>query len=757
MTRATAKALELLTHEGKRLFPLVPYGKKPRIEDWPERATTDMDQVYRWLEQFPRCNWGLATGSLSKVFVIDQDGARGLESARAWSRTHGPDWKATLISRTARGYHLYYRWPVGLEVRNSASDLAPGIDVRGEGGYAVVPPSFVRPPAAVKDHRYSWVDQGIAIASPPEWLLEVLEKLEQSRGKHDSNFPSSASAGFAIPEGRRNQTLASVAGSMRSRGMCYDAILVALKAENANRCTPPLDEFEVERIAASIARYEPGHHAVAISGDWPEPQELGAELLPVERLSLDLLPSSFRPLVEDISERMQTPADFSAAAAVVSLAGCANRRAVIRPKKLDTWEVVPNLWGMIIAPPGFLKSPILREVTRPLEKIEELWREAHKEASANYEIEAEKAKLRKQAWCESYKIAIKRGHPVPVVPDDSLVRLAQRRLLIGDATFEKLHELLAENPEGLLSVRDELIGWLGELEKPGRESERGFYLQAWNGDAGFSVDRIGRGTVHVPHVCLSLIGNIQPARFRSYIRDALTGGPGDDGLLQRFQILVWPDLCPDWKNIDREPNHLAVLLLERIFTRLANLSADVPIQLRFSADAQQLFDDWRTELEAKVRGARNLHAALVAHLSKYRSLLPSLAGLFELADLAAAGADLGSEATINLDHARQAAAFCDYLEAHARRAYACMLSPELAAARELARHFSAGDLPETFRTRDVYRRGWSGLTQPEEVRKALELLADSGWIQQQETPPPVTGGRPTELWQLNPKVRRHEQ
>jgi uncharacterized protein DUF3987 len=330
-------------------------------------------------------------------------------------------------------------------------------------------------------------------------------------------------------------------------------------------------------------------------------------------------------------------------------------------------------------------------------------------------------------------------------------------LLIGDATFEKLHEILSENPAGVLSVRDELISLLGEMEKPGRESERSFYLQAWNGDGGFFVDRIGRGTVHVPHVCLSLIGNIQPARLRNYLRDTLTGGPSDDGLIQRFQILVWPDVDATWRNIDREPNHAAILAVENIFTTLANLSADVPIQLRFCPEAQQLFDAWRAELEAKVRGECNLHAALIAHLSKYRSLLPSLAGLFELADLAAEGRDLGGEVSISLDHTRQAAAFCDYLEDHARRVYGCMVSPEMASARELARHLSAGDLPDTFTTRDVYRHGWSGLSQPEQARKALELLNDLAWVRQLDSLPSVTGGRPTETWQTNPRVSRHEK
>ena len=755
VNETAANALQRLAMLGFCLFPLTPKSKKPCVDRWPERATAELAQLEQWQREFRDCNLGIATGEASGIFVIDIDGEAGVSTANLWTTVHGDDWKTTRIVRTpSDGFHLYYQWPnQGPVIRNSQKEIGPGVDVRGQGGFVVAPGSFVTPPDSKKSGTYTVINPDQTISPAPPWLLEELWNVERTRGRQPISSVSSADG--KIAEGQRNGTLASLAGSMRKRGMSQDAIVAALKVENSNRCSPPLDESEVESIATSISRYAPGQPAVVNSGDWPEPQSLGSELLPVEPFSLEFVPSSLRPMIDDISERMQAPPDFSAAGAVVSLAGCVNRRGAIRPKRLDTWEVIPNLWGMIVAPPGFLKSPNLNEVTRPLVSVEELWRETYKQASSDHESELETAKLRRQAWSEAYKRALKKkDQPLPVAPDDSIQTPAQKRLLIGDATFEKLHEILSENPAGVLSVRDELVGWLGELQKPGRESERGFYLQAWNGAGGFSVDRIGRGTVYVPHVCLSLIGNIQPTRLRSYLREALTGGASDDGLLQRFQILVWPDVQRSWKNIDRVPNHTAILAVEKIFTTLANLSADVPIVLRFSAEAQQLFDAWRTELEAKVRGEGNLHPALIAHLSKYRSLLPSLAGLFELADIAAGGGDLSGEVSISLDHARQAAAFCHYLETHARRAYGCMVSPEMAAARELARHLSAGDLPDTFTTRDVYRRGWSGLTQPEQARKALELLADSEWVRQLEPTPSVTGGRPTETWQINPGVNR---
>jgi len=502
---------------------------------------------------------------------------------------------------------------------------------------------------------------------------------------------------------------------------------------------------------------DPGARAFS-QADWADPAPLGDELPRVESFQLELLPSSFRPLVEDVSERMQTPPDYAAAAASVALAGCVNRRAAVQPKAEDTsWSVIPNLWGGIVGPPGLMKSPVLRGVTLPLAHIEELWRAEHAEQSSDYEVAREEAELRWQAWREDFKRAIKKNETPPIQPDKSLRAPTQKRLVLTDATYEKLHEILAENPAGVLVVRDELTGWLAGLERQGREGERAFFLQAWNGDAGFIVDRIGRGSIHVPAVCVSLFGNIQPARLRWYLSEVLEGGPSDDGLFQRFQILVYPDPPRVWRLVDRLPNASALAIAQKVYSRLANLSADDPVRMRFCPDAQRLFYEWWAELEKKVRGDSGLAAPLVAHLAKYRSLMPTLAGLFELADLAAAGRDLSMEILINLDHTRQAAALCDYFESHARRAYACVVSPEWRAARELARHIQANDVPEVFAPRSVYLKGWSGLDTPERVRGALALLYDAAWVRRVESAPSSSGGRPSEGWLVNPKVVRNEK
>jgi Protein of unknown function (DUF3987) len=342
--------------------------------------------------------------------------------------------------------------------------------------------------------------------------------------------------------------------------------------------------------------------------------------------------------------------------------------------------------------------------------------------------------------------ATRKGAPTPERPNDDLQEPISRRLVVTDSTSEKLHEIMRDNPAGVLMIRDELTGWLAELEREGRQGERAFCLSAWNGDSPFTIDRIGRGSIHVPACCLSILGGIQPSRLRSYLVDALRDGPANDGLMQRFQILVWPDTASPWTLVDRPLDSEAEARVARVFETLAALSADDPKHLRFEPDAQQLYYAWWPELESKVRG-NELHPALVSHLAKYRSLMPSLALLFELADWASGGS--GGE-SVSLDHARQAAAWCEYLESHARRVYSCIVSPELRAARELAEKIKAKRLTPVFSVREVYIKNWSGLDTPESARAASRILEDAGWIRVLAGDP--GRGRPSERYEINPRV-----
>ncbi len=494
--------------------------------------------------------------------------------------------------------------------------------------------------------------------------------------------------------------------------------------------------------------------ARVVSEEWPEPLPLQSELPPVETFSEDLLPVSFRSLVADVSERMQVPMDYPAVVMVLSLAGAVNRRAIIQPKASDpSWIVVPNLWGGLIAPPGFMKSPVIQAATRPLNQIQADWRREHETNLAEHVRAIEEWELKRSAWRDLSKAALKKGNPPLDRPPDAPCAPVLRRLIVNDATFEAMHQTMSENPAGILVIRDELTGWWSQLDRAGREGERAFCLQAWNGDTGHTIDRIGRGTIHVEACCMSMLGGIQPGRLRSYLADALADGPSNDGLIQRFQVLVWPDTEAEWKYIDREPDAAAERRAAEIFRKLVDLDSASPMRFRFCPEAQKLFIEWLTELEAKIR-RDELHPALVSHLSKYRKLMPALALLFELADRAVAVTPESSDLCVSLAHTGQAAEWCGYLESHAHLIYSCVTTPQMRAAQVLAEKTKNRKVGTDgfFSYRDVYVKGWSGLDTPEAVRLAAQVLQDAGWIRERSGETNPLGGRPSSRYQVNPRI-----
>ncbi|WP_275425910.1 DUF3987 domain-containing protein [Occallatibacter savannae] len=720
---------------GWKLFPVVPKGKASMIKHWPRMACNDLTQLRHWAERFTGCNWGMATGEPSGVIVVDID---GLDGAAELSLLAGNGYvlPQTLTVKTGRGKHLYFRRPVGKAIRNSAGKLGKGLDVRGEGGYVLTAGS-VHPNGKI----YAYEDPSAEIAEAPEWLLNRLCEPSNLRVNEKTSFND------PIPEGTRNSTLTSLAGSMRNKGMSPLAMEVALLEENRQRCSPPLLDEEVRTIARSVAQYPAGRlpQLKTASPDWEEPEPF-EEILPnVATCHLEWMPISLRPLIEDIADRLQVPLDFPAVAAIATLAGITNRRAVIQPKQRDfSWVVVPNLWGGIVASPGMLKSPVISSMTRPALAVERRWREVYQEEIKAYQSELELQEEDMKAWRNRYQAAIRKNMEKPAKPESTLSEPVLKRLITNDATFESLHEVLSGNPAGLFVLRDELTGWLAGLERQGREQERAFYLECWNGDSAFTIDRIGRGSVHVPHACISLFGGIQPARLRSYLADALRDGPSNDGLIQRFQLLVWPDVPTTWKYVDRSPDQDALKLTESVFDRIVALDSNSPLYFRFDEEALKLFEQWLTDLEHRIQIEESPH--MHAHLAKYRSLMPALALLFALAD--------GNGEFVPFVHAQMAREFCAYLESHARRVYASQVGPERAAAISLSQRIARGWRCQegSFSLRDVYRNDWTNLDSPEKARNAIRILEEYRWVRQVENA--TSFGRPSERYEINPKLRK---
>ncbi len=165
--------------------------------------------------------------------------------------------------------------------------------------------------------------------------------------------------------------------------------------------------------------------------------------------------------------------------------------------------------------------------------------------------------------------------------------------------------------------------------------------------------------------------------------------------------------------------------------------------LRFATQAQSRFDSWRADLERRIR-EENVPPALESHLAKYRSLMPSLALLFELID------SEGLPVTVEEAATSRAIAWCEYLESHAKRLYSAAEKPEMASAQALLGRIRRGDVRHGATVREIYRREFAKLATPEEVKAAIGVLDEFGWLQTAED---KTGGRSSTHIELHPSLR----
>lgn len=491
---------------------------------------------------------------------------------------------------------------------------------------------------------------------------------------------------------------------------------------------------------------------------WSDPVPLPNALPEVTPFDPELLPESLRAWVCDIAHRMQCPPDYVSVGAVVAISSLIGARAVLAPKGQDDWRVVPNLWGLIVGRPGVMKSPALAQAMAPLHRMEakerELWQEAHEA----WKLDCKVADLAaKRGAKEAEKLAIKDPAKARVLlqpveaPDEPM----RRTYLIDDTTVEALADALTVNQWGLMVYRDELNGLICNMDRQGQEGSRGFYLTGYDGNQGYSVRRIGRGESYVPRVCLSMLGGMQPGRLQGYVRDAVSGGAGDDGLLQRFGLAVWPDITREWQWIDQWPDTPAKQTAWSVFERLAALQPATdtePQEWRFSPEALAIYREWAESFEPEVRGDE-LHPALISHLSKYRKLIPALALIFALVDTPDNG---------NLIHEREltrALAWYKYLRSHAERIYTAAVVPDAAGAQTLLAKIKAGKLRDSdgnlmkaFTPRLVVNKNWTGLGRVDDVRKAADLLSDYGWLAREVVPTGPTGGRPSERYLICPQL-----
>ncbi|OAN88968.1 hypothetical protein A8B84_10335 [Marinobacter sp. EhC06] len=450
-------------------------------------------------------------------------------------------------------------------------------------------------------------------------------------------------------------------------------------------------------------------------------------------LPMEALPEQIRAFVDDVATRQQCPPDYVAIAALCGLSAVVGNKIRVCPKQHDDWGLTPNLWGAVIGGPASSKSPAVGAALAPLKGMERAAWQEYEAEKTEYEAELKLSQIEKKQAEDTAKRLSKKGDKEGArealrASVGDIEEPTPKRFIVNDSTIEQLGVLMNQNPDGLLLVRDELAGWLSKLEKEEGASDRAFYLECYEGDNSHTTDRIGRAIVRVEKMTLAVIGGIQPSKIAPLIRGAVRGH-GNDGFVQRLQLAVWPDIPKSVKWHDVPPNDDIYNAYADCFHRLAAIPREGK-RARFDEAGQAMFIDWWEEMQAESRGD-DVHPVLSAHLQKMPKTVAALSLIFELIET--------EETTISEHSLAMALELTDYLKSHAKRLYAIVDNAAIKGAKLM--QLRKDKLPSPFTPREVQRKGWTGLTEREQIQDAIDVLEEYNQIKRHYQND--TGGRPS--------------
>jgi hypothetical protein len=502
---------------------------------------------------------------------------------------------------------------------------------------------------------------------------------------------------------------------------------------------------EIRRIVSAAPEMTAGD-------SWPQPDMrlIEDDHAPPPVLEDDGLPAGWAEWIEAEAAARGCARDYVAAALIgAASAWVGNARHIAATA---TWSEVPHLWFALIGPPSTGKTPALRPIVEACRTIEREAEPGWEAARAEHAALAEGARALYDQWRERVRTATKSGERLPDRPPgaDAPPEPPRPRVLAMDASTEELQHLLAEQPRGLIYQRDELAGWLGNLDRyGGHGGDRAFFLEAWNGSA-YVADRVKyRGQpVRIARAALAILGGMQPDRLRA----ALAGA--DDGLAARLAY-IWPD-PPPIIPLASETDVSARNRRDRLIVtarRLYGLAMDVdtsgdpaPLLLRLDGDAFRLFDELRREAMERARSSRGLAAGWHGK-TPGRAL--RLALVYEL--LAWAGGGGAEPCAVSADAMARAGGYLDYLTAMLDRVTAGLaIGRAEADAAVITRHILASRSTR-LNERELYQRpGWSWLRDRERRAAALRVLVDAALIRE---PARAGRGRPPGDWDVSPRLR----
>lgn len=477
------------------------------------------------------------------------------------------------------------------------------------------------------------------------------------------------------------------------------------------------------------------------------------------------IPSFAREYCIAVSNSMQAPIEYMLVSLITLISSLIGIKVQMQPKKHDdSWKVSVNLWGLLIGPPSSFKSPMMRYILSFLDPHIKKIREKYLERLQEFKAVEKSLKAKIKGLEEGIKNETKKvekDYEKIERYEKELLKLERElddrtpyedRFMANDITIEALLQILSKVGNCILVFKDEYAGLLSGFSKKGRETERTTYMEGFNGNLSIRVDRVGREDDHAENVAISLLGSIQPGVLNKYIFKAYNAGDGNDGFIERHQLMVYPKVSKDFEYVDEKIPQESQSKVQKIIDKLISLRSSLsePIVLSFDEESLEFYSEWYVNLFKRIRkGEEENVSKHFSHLGKYNAFLPSLALIFHVCDTLEQGGEI-QNTEVSLKATKLAARWCEILEEHAVKIYSYTDNQELVRAQSLLELIKTGKVRSGHPIRELYRRGLKNLKNSSDVKTAIKILEQHNIAREEKII--KSKGAPTYVLEINPEV-----
>lgn len=752
-------------------------GKHPMPPSGLKEASTEERRVNFWMGSHSNANIGVRTGADSGFFVLDidvKDG--GPESLALLEKQHGQLPKTVQAKTGGGGSHYYFKHPGG-KVK-TCTKIRDGIDVRGDGGFVVAPPSIHQ-----SGRNYEWEPDyspdDLEIAESPQWVLDVVNGKETSASpklqqpnqppadsglKQDRRLQGYIKKCPGVTEGERNQTgfrnacrLREIAEEEHQEISC-DQLLDLLRSWN-DRNSPPMEESELAKIANSVMKREltglpsrkGGKGTNPISG-LGEDQKARADLLrPFQPFPVHLLPEPVGPFIQAAAKAIGCDPCYIALPLIAALgAAIGNTRRILLKRG---WDEPPIFWTVFVGKSGTAKSPAMKAALKELEKLQRDAYDCYQEQIQEFKKSQQIFKVDFDAWKRKVKKDESMDKPSPPTEPEPPVMV---RYYCSDTTIEALATLLQNQPRGLLLKRDELAGWFGNFDRysQGNGADVAQWLEMFNAGT-VTIDRKTGipPTLYIPSASVCVTGGIQP----EILKRALQPEYRENGLAARMLYAEPPPRLKQWTETEI-PSELSSAI-STLFQRLYSLDFDqdengklCPKYLPLSADAKEEFVRFYNRHNTE---QVELAGDLAAMWSKLEGYAARFALLVHQIRWAARDETLASSTVIDKESVRAGVALSDWFGYEGRRVYK-MLSQTEGERQQQQLVDWINNKGGVVTAREV-QQGHGRIKNADQAEAALQDLVAAGLGDWEAQPTSPSGGRPTRKFVLAPPPKDNDQ